>query len=57
MEIMQHIKDTIIGLRRYIGTDDYHHQLEDVDALLGVALEEVWRKMRQKRMRHQQEDR
>lgn len=42
---MQHVRKTIEHLRRYIATSDSRDALEEVDALLAVALEEVRRKL------------
>lgn len=46
---MQHVRRTIEELRRYISTCDARAELEEVDTLLAVALEEVRRKLEQKR--------
>jgi len=48
---MQHVRKTIEQLRRYIATCEAHDELEEVDSLLGVALEEVRRKIQQNRDR------
>lgn len=42
---MQHIRTSIEGLRRYIAASEVRIELEEVDALLAVALEEVRRKL------------
>lgn len=42
---MQHIRRKIEELRRYIAKNEARADLEEVDALLGVALEEVRRKL------------
>lgn len=42
---MQHIRETIVDLRRYIAKSEVRKDLEEVDALLAVALEEVRRKL------------
>lgn len=52
---MQHVRNTIEQLRRYIATCEAHHELEEVDSLLGVALEEVRRKLQQKTNRERQD--
>lgn len=44
---MQHVRHTIEQLRRYIATCEAHEELQEVDTLLGVALEEVRRKIQQ----------
>jgi predicted transcriptional regulator len=44
---MQHVRQTIEDLRRYIATCEAHDELEEVDALLAIALEEVRRKIQQ----------
>jgi hypothetical protein len=46
---LQHVRRTIEELRRYISTCDARAELEEVDTLLAVALEEVRRKLEQKR--------
>ncbi|MFC3204974.1 hypothetical protein [Aquamicrobium soli] len=48
---MQHVRSTIEQLRRYIAACEARAELLEVDALLGVALEEVRRKIRQKEAR------
>lgn len=45
---MRHIQETIIELRRYIARSEAKTELEEVDALLAVALEEVRRKLGEK---------
>jgi hypothetical protein len=52
---MQHVRQTIEGLRRYIATCEAHAELEEVDSLLAVALEEVRRKLQQKMNRERQD--
>jgi hypothetical protein len=42
---MQHIRRSIEDLRRYIASSTARAELEEVDALLAVALEEVRRKL------------
>lgn len=42
---MQHIRETLVRLRRYIAASESREELEEVDALLAVALEEVRRKL------------
>lgn len=42
---MRHIRPTIEELRRYIAKSEARADLEEVDALLAVALEEVRRKL------------
>ena len=42
---MQHIRTVIEDLRRYIAASDRRDELEEVDALLAVALEELRRKL------------
>lgn len=42
---MQHIRQSIEELRRYIASSEVRADLEEVDALLAVALEEVRRKL------------
>ena len=43
---MEHVCQMLEELRRYIGDrDDLRSELEEVDALLSVALEEVRRKL------------
>lgn len=42
---MQHVRQTIEELRRYIATCEAHDDLFEVDTLLSVALEEVRRKL------------
>lgn len=42
---MQHIRKTIEELRRYIAANERREELEEVDALLAIALEEVRRKL------------
>jgi len=44
---MRHVYRTIEQLRRYIAGCDDRDALQEVDALLGVALEEVKRKLKQ----------
>lgn len=44
---MQHVRNTIEQLRRYIASCEAHDELEEVDTLLAVALEEVRRKIQQ----------
>ena len=46
---MQHIRRKIEELRRYIAKNEARADLEEVDALLGVALEEVRRKLASER--------
>ena len=47
---MQHVRDTLEQLRRYIATCNAHDELEEVDTLLSVALEEVRRKIAQQEL-------
>jgi hypothetical protein len=42
---MQHVRQAIVELRRYIATCDARSDLHEVDTLLSVALEEVRRKI------------
>ena len=42
---MQHVRKSIEDLRRYIAASKVRAELEEVDALLAVALEEVRRKL------------
>ena len=42
---MKHVGQTIEELRRYIARSEARADLEEVDALLSVALEEVRRKL------------
>lgn len=42
---MQHVRKTIEDLRRYIAASESRAELEEVDALLAVALEEVRKKL------------
>ncbi len=42
---MQHVRDTIAALRRYICESEDRDHLEEVDALLGIAESEVRRKI------------
>lgn len=42
---MQHIQKTIIELRRYIAASSVRSELEEIDALLAVAQEELRRKL------------
>lgn len=42
---MQHIRETLVELRRYIAASESRVELEEVDALLAVAVEEVRRKL------------
>lgn len=42
---MQHIRQSIEELRRYIASSTARAELEEVDSLLAVALEEVRRKL------------
>lgn len=42
---MRHVRKTIEELRRYIAQSEARADLEEVDALLSVALEEVRRKL------------
>lgn len=51
---MQHVRRTIEDLRRYIAVCDAHDELEEVDALLAVALEEVRRKLQRREERERQ---
>jgi hypothetical protein len=51
---MQHVRHTIEQLRRYIATCEAHDELQEVDTLLGVALEEVRRKIQQSSDRQRQ---
>ncbi len=51
---MRHVYRTIEQLRRYIAGCDNRDALQEVDALLGVALEEVKRKLQQKEIRERQ---
>lgn len=44
---MQHVRNTIEELRRYIAHCGARHELQEVDTLLAVALEEVRRKVQQ----------
>lgn len=48
---MNHIQKTIENLRRYIAESEVRADLEEVDALLSVALEEVRRKLAMKSQR------
>lgn len=43
--IMKHVRSTLEELRRYISSCDARKDLEEVDALLSMALEEVRRKL------------
>jgi hypothetical protein len=52
---MQHVRHTIEQLRRYIATCEAHDELQEVDTLLGVALEEVRRKIQQSSDRQRQD--
>lgn len=45
--VMRHIHQTIGELRRYIAASDKREELEEIDALLAVALTELRRKLRQ----------
>ncbi|MGN6304813.1 MAG: hypothetical protein ACTHNH_08360 [Mesorhizobium sp.] len=45
---MKHVRQSIEELRRYIATCEDHDDLYEVDTLLGVALEEVRRKIAEK---------
>lgn len=45
---MQHIRQSIEDLRRYIAASQSRSELEEVDTLLAVALEEVRRKLGEK---------
>lgn len=45
---MRHIAQVLEELRRYIAGKDDRAELEEIDALLSVALEEVRRKLAQK---------
>lgn len=42
---MKHVRDTIMALRRHIAASGERAALEEVDALLDVALQEVRRKL------------
>lgn len=42
---MQHVRNTIESLRRYIAASESRAELEEVDILLAVALEEVRKKL------------
>lgn len=42
---MKHVRSTLEELRRYISSCDARKDLEEVDALLSMALEEVRRKL------------
>ena len=42
---MQHVRQAIVDLRRYIATCEARSDLHEVDTLLSVALEEVRRKI------------
>lgn len=42
---MRHVRKSIEELRRYIASSTARAELEEVDALLAVALEEVRRKL------------
>ncbi len=42
---MQHVRQSIEELRRYIAKSEARAELEEADALLSVALEEVRRKL------------
>lgn len=41
---MQHVRETLEALRRYIAKSEARAELEEVDTLLSVALDEVRRK-------------
>lgn len=49
---MKHVRATIEELRRYIAQSEMRSELEEVDALLSVALEEVRRKLAAKENRN-----
>jgi hypothetical protein len=49
---MQHVRKSIEDLRRYIAVSDSREELEEVDALLGVALEELRRALRARQTRN-----
>ena len=53
---MQHIRKTIEALRRHIAASEDREALEEVDALLDVALQEVRRKLADK-LRAERRDR
>jgi hypothetical protein len=46
---MKHIAQVLEDLRRYIAGKEDHAELEEIDTLLSVALEEVRRKLAQKK--------
>lgn len=50
---MQHIRQQITELRRYIAASDKRSELEEVDALLAIALEDVKRKLAQEADEHE----
>jgi hypothetical protein len=52
---MKHVRSTIEELRRYIATCQARAELEEVDALLAIALEEVRRKLQSKEERDRSE--
>ena len=53
---MQHVRDTIEELRRYIAENDSRHDLLEVDTLLSVAMDEVRRKLAEARLRREPTD-
>lgn len=53
---MKHIRKTIEDLRRYIAASEMRAELEEIDALLAVALEELRRKLAIAELHHQRED-
>lgn len=53
---MHHIRKTIEDLRRYIAVSESRDELEEVDALLDVALQEVRRRLAEK-LRAERRDR
>lgn len=53
---MQHIRRTIEELRRYIAASETRADLEEVDVLLGVALDELRRKIAEQRQAERRKD-
>lgn len=51
---MRHVRATIEELRRYISTCEARGELEEVDALLAIALEEVRRRLARQEAQDQQ---